>query len=97
MNENELRDLIERELQDSMMKMTIKNLIYDATNNRTVEKSENSKEMEKCAEALIKKLKGSTNNIEKNRHLEEKSEKLEERVDILEISSENDIELVKDI
>lgn len=98
LNENELRDTIEREIQDAMMKMATKNLVYNAVNNKPLEKSRHSEEMEKCAEALIKKLKGSTDNIEKNEYLlEEKSEKSENRVGIIEISSEDDIEIVKDI
>ncbi len=97
-----LQDSIEKEIQKNKMKIAEENFIYDISNNKHIEKSTQSKEMEKHAEKLIKLMQDNVDNTDKLKKVLEENNRLKEelakskRYDI-KINSEDDIETNKDI
>lgn len=98
--EEEIQYDMEKALRNAEMEIAKRNFIYDIVNNKQVEKSRHSEEVEKCVEVLIKRLQGDSGNIDilkkvmkENISLKEKLAKLEK--DTLKISSSEDIEIVK--
>lgn len=100
--EEEIQYNMEKELRKAEMENAKRHFICDTANNKHVEKSNNNEEIENCVKVLMKKLQGNNGDIdilkkviEENISLKEKLAKLEKIT--LKISSEEDIETVKEI